>query len=1052
MWFVNLALRHRYTVGALILLLLFVGVRSLQRMPTDILPAIDTPYVNVLWTYPGLPAEDMAAKIASFSEIAIMNNVDGVKMVSSESGNGYALIQVQFHPSADLGMSISQITSVSQTILKRLPAGMTPPLIVNYTTSSVPIIQLAISSDAMSQSQLYDYARLTLRRQIQSIPGLRLSLPYGGSSRQLMVNLDPARMINAGVSAKEIAQAIAMQNITLPSGELKVDDQSLTISTNASPSDTDAFFELPVKSKDGTVVRLGDVASIVDGGAVQTSLSRLDGKPGVMVSILKLGNASTVDIVREVKRRLPQIQSQAPEGLRIISVFDQSRFVTAARDAVLMEALLVAGLVAAVVLLFLGSYRSTLIVLTSIPLALLVSLTGLHAAGYTLNLMTLGGLGLAIGILVDNALVEIENINRNRQMGKPIRQAVLDSASQVMFPEFVSTLSICIVLLPIFALEGASAYIFRPLAMAVLLAMLASFILSRTWIPTLAYILLRNEKITDSATTSKLHRLHLVMENKLHYLINQQVSFAGRLMRHRKTVILCTIIILTFLAITSLKFLGRDYFPESDAGGIRIHARAEPGSNLEETARQFEKIHTIIKRVIPEAELKAVAETIGPPDPINRTWIPSMITTQSEGEILVQLQSPHDPTKYYIRELRKIFSSEFPNMDIMFRPADIIAQTLNGTADAAIEVSVSGRDIKNNLLLIEEMMRDFREVPGAVDVMLGQVSVWPDIFLNIDRVRAEQLGVDIKTISQALLVSLSSSATVFPNNWANQGISYTVAAQILPEQLNTVEKLLNIPVAYHTQSSSPLLLRNVVNIEMRNRPAAINREMLAPVVKVLVNVDRSDLGSVYDSIQKISQNYDERLSPGNTLSINGQAKDMVNAYSNLAFGMLTAAAFVYLLMVTNFQSWLLPFAALGTIPAALIGSLMALWATATPLSVSAFMGMIMVMGVTTANSVLLVSFARHAILNGRNAHVAAREAIAVRMKPITMTAMAMFVGMIPMALAMGEGAEQNAPLARAVMGGLILGTPATLTLVPLLISFRRRSLFVDEKESLNVLS
>ena len=1049
MWIVSLAIRQRYTLGALVLLLILSGARSVSKMSTDILPSIDIPYVNVLWTYPGLAASDMASKISSFSEIAIMNNVDDVKMVASDSGNGYSMIQVQFHQNAKIDVALSQITSVSQTILKRLPEGMTPPLVVNYSTSSVPVLQLAISSANLTESQLYDYARLTLRRQIQSIPGLRLSLPYGGTSRQLMLDLSSDKMRNAGVSAEDVARALAQQNVTLPSGEVTIESTRWTVSTNASPVDLKSFSDIPIKSTKDSVVRLGDVANVRDGGAEQTSMSKLDGETGVMVSILKLGNASTVDIINEINQRLPEIRANAPQGLRLEPVFDQSRFVIAARNTVIHEAVLVSFLVAVVVLLFLGSAKSTAIVLTSIPLALLSALTGLSLAGYTLNLMTLGGLGLAIGILVDNALVEVENINRNIDMGKSVRQAVLDSARQVVFPEFVSTLSICIVLLPIFTLEGASAFVFRPLAMAVLLAMVSSFILSRTLIPTLAFMLLqaKSDK-TQTHSRTWLHRVHTLVERLSDALIQRQVRNVSALMKRKALVLPLALVTLLLLLGTTFSLIGKDYFPESDAGGIKLFIRAESGSSLQRTAEMFTKVREVVNQVIPQQELQAVAEKIGPPDPINRTWVPSMLTMPSEGEVFIQLAAEHAPTKQYIRKLRERLAAELPDLTVMFRPADIIAQTLNGTARAAIEVNLTGRDVRGSLEAAKKMMKSLSDIPGAVDITLGQIAAWPDVYLEVDRVRAQQLGVDIGKISQAILVSLSSSATVYPNSWANNGISYIVAAQIPSSQLGSLEELLNIPVDFDS-SGNPILLRNFVEIKKRTRSANIRRQMLAPVVSILVNVDKRDLGGVYDDVTAVINKFKGHLTPQTRVVTQGQAGDMQDAYTTLARGMVMAAVLVYLLMVTNFQSWALPLMALGAMPFAITGAFVSLWITGTTLSVSAFMGMIMVMGVTTANSVLLVSFARYAMLDGHPSVRAALEAISARMRPITMTAIAMLIGMLPMALALGEGAEQNAPLARAVMGGLLFGTPATLTIVPLLISMRKKRLFTEDEEPEN---
>ena len=1046
MWLVKLALRQRYTVGVLVILLLLFGIRSLQKTSTDILPSIDIPYVNVLWQYPGLSASEMASKISSFSEIAIMNNVDDVKRVQSENGNGYSLIQVSFHPRAKLAVALSQITSVSQTILKRLPNGMTPPLIVNYTTSSVPILQLAVSSQTMTQSQLYDYARLTLRRQLQSIPGLRLSLPFGGAPRQLMIDIDPDRLQVHGLTAKEVAMAISQQNITLPAGILREGKVAFTVSTNGSPEGVAEFKAIPIKNSEHGLIQLQDVATVRDGGAVATSLARVDGQAGVIVSILKLGNSSTVDIINEINRRLPNIQNGAPKGLTLTPIFNQSKFVVASRNAVLIEAVIVALLVALVVLIFIGSVRSTAIVLTSIPLALLASLTGLTLFGHTLNLMTLGGLGLAIGILVDNALVEIENINRNLDCGKSIRQAVIDSAKQVVFPELVSTMSICIVLMPIFLLSGTSAYIFEPLALAVLLAMIASFILSRTLVPILAFLLLKNER-ENVNRNSLVHKVHINVENKLDRIIAVHLLNLKRLLRCRILVLTGVSIVASIIFASTFMMLGKDYFPKSDAGGIRLHLRVENGVRLEEAAKQFANVHQLIRTIIPANEIQAIVENIGPPDAINRTWISSMISTSSEGEILVQLTPGHAPTDLYIRKIRSQLALQFPDYQALFRPADIISQTLNGTASSAIEVKITGRDIKGNLQAATKLMSQLKNVEGVADIIIDQVTAWPDINLNIDRILAKKLGVNMTDISQTLLVSLSSSANLFPNTWANNGISYIVAAQVPPYRLDSLNTLLNTPVKATNSAQGTVLLKSLVSVEKRARPALIKRQMLAPNISILINIDQRDLGSVYTDIANNVASTKATLKAGNKITIEGQAQDMLLAYSDLAKGMAMAAILVFLLMVINFQSWALPLVALSAMPMAITGSLLALFLSNTPLSVSAFMGMIMVMGVTTANSVLVVSFARAEMLAGKLAKNSALSAIKTRFRPVIMTAIAMLVGMIPMALALGEGAEQNAPLARAVIGGLIFGTPATLTLVPLILSFRTKPMFQDIEEN-----
>lgn len=1044
MWIVNYALRHPYTIAVLAILLVLLGGRSVLKISSDILPSIDVPYVNVLWTYPGLNAGDMAAKIASFSEIAIMNNVDDIKAVESENANGFSLIRVAFQPGVDIDVALSQITSVSQTILKRLPQGMTPPLVVSYSTSSVPILQLALSSDSMSESQLYDYARLTLRSHIQSIQGVRLSLPYGGSSRQIMVDLDPKKLQAYGLTPKDVSDAVVIQNLTLPSGSLREYGRDVSVSLNASPVAAEEFNRLPLTSVDGRVVFLRDVAHVRDGGAVQSNIARLDGASGVMVSLLKLGNASTVDIVDAVMERLPEMRASAPPGVRIEPIFDQSNFVRAAVNSVLAEAVLVAALVGIVVMLFLGSPRSTIIVLTSIPLALLAAITGLYVLGHTFNLMTLGGLGLAIGILVDNALVEIENINRNVDLGKTVRQAVIDSARQVVFPEFVSTLCICIVLLPIFLLTGISAYVFSPLVLSVVLAMGASFLLSRTLVPTMAFFLLPGEiSLRKKQDDTLLNRLHKSFNVRLDRFRELHLNSLRILLNYRKKSLLASLLVAVMGVGTGFFMLGRDFFPISDAGSIRLHLRVEEGARVEETANLFSSIQRDIRSIIPPGELRAIVENIGVPDPINMSWISSLAVTSSEGEMLIQLNPGHSPTTGYIRQIRELLQKHYPDVSFLFRPADIISQTLNGTAAAAIEARISGRDREGNLRLARELQARTRsEVPGAVDVELRQITDWPDYHVQIDRVRAAQLGVTPEDVAESLLVALSSSATVQPSNWSDGGITYIVAVQVPTDRMRSRETILNTAVLPGDENSPAILLRNVASIKERTAPASISRSMLSPLYSVLIGIDSdADLGSVYREVASIAEELQSGMPPGNRIVLQGQAASMIHAYGEITLGLLFSAVLVYLVMVVNFQSWGLPLAALGAMPLAISGAMLGLWLTQTSLSVSALMGTIMVMGVSTANSVLVVSFARQLLLKGVAAEEACLAAIRTRLRPVLMTATAMLVGMVPMALALGEGGEQNAPLARAVIGGLLLGTPGTLTIVPLLVSLRRRPVY-----------
>ncbi len=1041
MWIVAYALRRPYTIAVLAVLILVAGLGAARRMSTDILPAIDIPAVTLVWTYQGLNPQEMAAKVTSLSEISLLNNVDDVRSVTSETTSGVAVVRVEFQPHVQIDMALSQVTAVSQTILRRMPPGMSPPLVVRWSAGSVPILQLALSSDSMTESQLYDYARLTLRGQIQSIPGIRMTLPYGGAARQIMVDVDPDRLRAYGLTPADVSRAVSAQNLTLPSGSLREEGREAFVALNASPDAAAAFNDLPLRAVDGRVVFLRDVANVRDGGAVQANVARVDGSAGVFVSLMKLGGASTVDIVDQVLARLPEMRAAAPEGMRIEPIFDQSLFVRAAVDAVLHEGVLVAGLVGVIVLLFLGSARSTAIVLTSIPLSLLAAVAALNLLGHTLNLMTLGGLMLAIGILVDNAMVEIENTNRNIALGKSVRQAVLDSAQQVVFPEFVSTLSICIVFVPVFLLTGVSAYVFTPLALAVVVSMAASFVLSRTLVPTLAFLLLPGEvrAKAEGRQNRILSALNHRVEHWLDGVRDGQVRRVATLARHRwLTLGVAGLVVAGGLGVGTQ--LGRDFFPTVDAGTMRIHLRAAPGTRVEETARLFAEVQREIRAILPPGEIQAVVENIGTPDPINLAWADSLAATPAEGEMLVQLAPGHAPTDGHVAAIRAMLADRFPGVQALFRPADIVGQTLNGSAAAAIDVRVQGRDGAGNLAVARQLADRVRaEVPGAADVMLKQVMDWPELHLVVDRARAAQLGVSQQDVANALLVALSGSATVQPSYWADRGVSYAVAVQVPPDRLRNVEDVLNTPVRAGADGGQPVLLRAVARAEERKATASVGRATLQPLFNVLVSVRAgTDLGSVQAGVERIAGELRGQLKPGNSIALAGQAAAMRDAYAELAGGLALAVGLVFLVMVVNFQSWALPLASLGAFPLAMAGAALGLAATGTTLSVPGLMGLIMVVGVSTANSVLLVSFARDRLAEGADALTSALDAVGARIRPVLMTATAMLVGMVPMAIGAGEGGEQNAPLARAVIGGLALGTVGTLTVVPLLFTLLAR--------------
>ncbi|HGM8383672.1 TPA: efflux RND transporter permease subunit [Pseudomonas aeruginosa] len=1038
MWIVRYALNRRYTLAVVALLILIFGVRSAREMSTDILPDVGIPSVNLLWSYAGLPAEEMAAKITSQSEASIFNNVDDLREVRSETIAGIGIIRIDFQPGVNLDRALTQITAVSQTILRFMPPGTSPPVVVRNNVSSTPVLQLALSSDSLTDAQLYDYARVQLRAQIQSIPGIRMTLPYGGAPRQIMVDLDPPALNTYGLSPQDVTNALTRGSPTLPSGSMRENLREMQITLDTSPRDIDAFLDLPVGSdRDGGVVLLRNVASIRDGAALQTSLARLDGTNAVSVMLIKLGSASAVDIVRQVRERLPEIQASAPPGTRIEPIFDQSVFVDNAIGAIRTEAMLVGLLVALVVLLFIGSWRSSLIVLVNIPLALLASVTALELLGHSFNVMTLGGLALAIGILVDNAVVDVENTNRHIAMGKPVSTAILDSAREVVFPEFVSTLSICAVMTPILLLTGLSSWIFTPLALAVIFALLASFLLSRTLVPVLCVLLLPAD-IRSRSAPGRVERVLLALHRGLENRLGALRDGHGRLLRwfgQHSLLLGFSAVLLVALGAASLVYSGREYFPQVDAGQLRLHVRLPTGLRIEESARRLSEVQEEIRKVIPANELQTAYEQIGIPNPVILAMVETAVTGAFEAEVMLQLRSPHGSTADYLAEIRRRVEQRFPDLRIFERPPDATRRTLTGSALGAVEARVMGRDSAGNMAVAQEIAQHLTQVEGAVDVMIRQIPDLPEYQLRIDRVRAAQLGVQAEQVARAVLGLLGNAGSVSPVYWIDRSTttSYVVQAQALPHQLADLDALLNTPVHVDAQGT-PILLRSLASVEERKVPASIERAMMAPVVSVVANVQGRDLGSVHSRLKQISESFGSRLKPGNRVELGGQAREMESAYRELGAGMLLAATLVFLLLVVNFQSWIYPLIAMSGLPVAVAGSAIGLYLSGTPLSVPALMGAMMVIGVSTANSVLVVSFARDLVLAGTPVLDAALEAAAVRLRPVLMTASAMLLGILPMALGLGEGGEQNAPLGRAVIGGLLFGTAATLLLVPSLLS------------------
>jgi len=1038
MWIVRLALRRPYTFIVMGLIILLLGAFAIVTTPTDIFPEIEIPVVSVIWSYDGLTSEDMASRITTFSEYTISSAVSDVRTIESQTYPGVAVIKIYFQPNVNVEAALAQVTAISQTIIRRMPPGAVPPLIIQYNASSVPIIQLALSGKTLSEAQLYDYGIYRIRQQIAPIPGITLPLPYGGKPRQIMVDLDPQALLSKSISAADVSTAVNLQNLTLPSGTVKLGPQEYRVSLNSSPDAVAALNDLPVKYVNGAFVYVRDVAHVRDGFAVQTNIVRQDGRRSVLLTIIKKGGASTLTIVKQLKNLLPTIRSSAPPGLEIKELFDQSLFVRAAIAGVLTEGAISACLTGLMILVFLGSWRSTLVVITSIPLSILTSMAILSAIGQTLNVMTLGGLALAVGILVDDATVEIENIHRNLGLGTRLVQAILDGAQQIATPAFVSTLAICIVFVPVLFLTGPAKYLFTPLAMAVVFAMLASYVLSRTIVPTLVRYLLASERHGESGP-SLFGRVHDAFQRRFERLRAAYVAALEQALAQRGRA-LGTFAIVVASGLVLLPFVGRDFFPTVDTGQFRLHVRAPAGTRIEETEQVFADVEASIRRIIPKDEITAVIDNIGQPQSINLAFTDSVTLGPSDGEIPVSLNPErHRPTERWMKMLRETLPREFPGVTFFFQPADMVSQILNFGLPAPIDVQVTGfNQAKVHEIALDVAARMAR-IPGAVDVHLHQVVNAPSLQVNVDRSRAAELGLTQRDVANSFLVSLSSSAVVTPNYWSDprSGINYIVAVQTPQSRVDSVNSLMNTAVTPSAVGPSQLL-SNLATLERREVPAVISHANVQPAFDVHANVQGRDLGGVAAAVQKIVAEYRGKLPPGHAIAVRGQVESMNSAFVRLGLGLIFAVALVYLLMVVNFQSWLDPFIIITAVPAGFAGIVWMLFVTHTTFSVPALMGAIMSVGVATANSILMVTFANDQMREGRDPRAAALAAGATRLRPVLMTALAMIIGMMPMALGLGEGGEQNAPLGRAVIGGLSVATFATLFLVPIIYSVLRR--------------
>ena len=1051
MWIVQIALKRPYTFVVLAILILAMGAVAIFRTPTDIFPNINIPVVSVIWTYNGLVPREMSDRIVSITERNLTTVVDNIEHVESQSLYGIAVVKVFLQPNASLDRAVSQITASSQTQLKMLPQGTTPPLIIAYSASSVPVLQLALSGKGLSEQELNDYGLNFIRTQLITIPGTAVPYPYGGKQRQVQVDLNPAALQAKGLSALDVVNAIAAQNLILPTGTSKIGGTEYNVDIpNAAPQTIADLNRIPIKTIGDATIYMKDVAWVRDGFPPQTNIVRVNGQRSVLVTIEKAGDASTLNVISGIKSILPRIAATVPPQLKMSPLADQSIFVKGAISGVVREALIAACLTAFMILMFLGSWRSTLIIATSIPLAILTSIIVLSVTGETINIMTLGGLALAVGILVDDATVEVENINRNLEAepDKNMDEVVLDSAMQIATPAFVATLSICIVFAPMFLLSGVAKYLFLPLAKAVVFAMLASYVLSRTIVPTMAKYLLRHQKAIDGTAPSRnpLARFQRWFEAGFERFRATYRTLLALALNHRR------VFLLTFFAacLASLAiivpFLGQNFFPSVDAGSFTLHLRARTGLRIEDTAFLCDEVENSIRSKIPPTELSSIIDNIGLPySGINLSYSNSAPVGASDADILVTLAPKHHPTADYVQQLRMSLAKEFPGVIFAFLPSDIVTQILNFGLPAPIDIQVVGNDLAGNRLWADQLLQKVRYVPGTTDLRIQQPFDNPFIHLRVERTKAQELGFSAHVVAQNLLVSLSGSFQTAPTYWLDPKtrVSYPIATQTPQYRTSSLPDLVNTPVTGTNPAAPPSVMASLVSMQRGSSMALVSHYNVAPVIDIYGSFSGRDLGGVSRDINKVIDSMRSQLPRGSRVVVRGQVRTMRSSYIGLLVGLVFAIFLDYLLIVVNFQSWLDPFIMISALPAALAGIAWMLFITKTTLSVPALMGAIMCMGVATANSILVVSFAREQMAEGKDPVTAALQAGFTRFRPVLMTALAMIIGMIPMALGLGDGGEQNAPLGRAVIGGLLFATVSTLFFVPtffsLLHGWRKKS-------------
>ncbi len=1050
---VRVALDKPYTFVVMSLLLLILGPLAALRTPTDIFPEIKIPVIAVAWQYTGLPAEQMAGRISTQFQRALTTTVNDIEHIEATSYAGIGIVKVFFQPGVNIAVANAQVTAISQVVVRQMPPGITPPLIINYNASTVPILQLALSGEGMSEQNLFDVGINSVRPPLVTIPGAAIPYPYGGKQRLVQIDLNPAALQARNLSAQDVANALSAQNLIVPIGTQKIGGVEYSMRLNNAPNDILELGNLPIKSVNGAMVYIRDVANVHDGNSPQTSIVHVDGNRSVLMSVLKNGSTSTLAIVDGIKEKLQQIKSGLPENLKVQPINDQSLFVRAAISGVAIEGAIAAALTSLMILLFLGSWRSTIIIAISIPLSIMGAILGLAALGETLNIMTLGGLALAVGILVDDATVTIENINWHLEQGKDVETAILDGANQIVTAAFVSLLCICIVFVPMFFLQGVSRFLFVPMAEAVMLAVLISFILSRTLVPTLSKFLLK-----PHAAHTDMHGLPSTLPATRNPLVKFQRNFEQSFENFRgvyhallkmamaaRWKFVASFLGIVLLSLGLTPYLGSNFFPSVDSGQILIHARLPVGTRVEESAARFAMIEKTIREVIPEEEITTLVDNIGlPPSSINLIYNNTGVIGPQDGDIQIALRKDHAPTADYVRKLREVLPNAFPDTVFSFPPADIVSQILNFGAPAPIDIQIRGSNLAANFEYANKMLKAIKQVPGVADARIQQSSKSPILELKMDRTRAQEMGLTARDVTNNLLVNLAGSSQVAPTFWLNpaNGVSYPIVMQTPQYNMDSLQSLNNLPVSSPTGGSQQVIA-GLVDINRNTAQAVISQYDIQTMVQINATPQDRDLGAVAKDIRKVISSMEAEAPRGTKVVLLGQVNTMEKAFSGLLFGLLCAVVLIYFLIVVNFQSWRDPLVIISALPAALAGIVWMLFTTRTTLSVPSLTGAIMCMGVATANSVLVITFARERLAESGQAITAALDAGFVRFRPVLMTALAMVIGMLPMALGLGEGGEQNAPLGRAVIGGLIFATIATLIFVPVVFAL------AHEKDQLN---